>query len=154
MNALNKLLDKSAELCGSDLASAARLKVTRSAVSKWRHGGKISPEQLARLVDLTQQDPAVAVQVLQEQEATEAERKMWGALWDRLSPATTLVVGALLVVGLGNYLTTATVDIQAFAAFPFVGIVHYAKLALVVTAGVLAWAAVSHKDAAHAHTLA
>lgn len=97
MHTLNSLLDKASEMCGSDMQAAARLRVTRSAVSKWRHGGKIAPEQLARLVELTQQDPAIAVQVLQEQDATPAERKLWGALWDRLSPVTSTVAGALLI---------------------------------------------------------
>lgn len=97
MDTLNKLLDKSREMCGSDLATAARLRVTRSAVSKWRHGGKIEAAHLARLIDLTQQDPAVAVQVMAEQEATPEERRMWETVWDRLSPVTSTVAGALLL---------------------------------------------------------
>ena len=111
MNTLNKLLDKAAEVCGSDLATAAKLRITRSAVSKWRHGGKITPAQLAKLLELTQQDPAIAVQVMQEQDADPAEHRLWSALWDRLSPATSLVVGALLLAGLAvPYPAKATVN--------------------------------------------
>ena len=100
MNTLNKLLDKSRELCGSDMATAARLGVTRSAVSKWRHGGKIEAAHLAKLITLTQQDPALSVQVLAEQEASPEEQAMWGTVWDRLSPVTTTVAGVLLMIGL------------------------------------------------------
>lgn len=100
MNTLNNLLDKAREMCGSDLATASKLRVTRSAVSKWRHGGKIDPAQLARLIALTQQDAALAVQVLAEQDAPPEERRMWGVVWDRLSPVTTKVAGVLLAFGL------------------------------------------------------
>lgn len=129
MKTLNSLLDKASEMCGSDLAAAARLKVTRSAVSKWRHGGKIAPEQLARLVELTQQDPAIAVQVLQEQEATPAERKLWGALWDRLSPATTTVVGVLALCAIvGLYLSDSTGMAIALLPIMFVAILVAVRL--------------------------
>src|SRR5690606_3064548 len=59
MNTLNKLLDKSAELCGSDSGTARKMRVSRHAVSKLRHGGKIDSEHLARLLDITQQDAAL-----------------------------------------------------------------------------------------------
>lgn len=100
MNTVNKLLDKAREVCSSDSEIARKLNVTRSAVSKWRHGGKIEPAHLAKLLTLTQQDPAIAVQVMAEQEATPEERRMWGVVWDRLSPVTSMVAGVLLAVGL------------------------------------------------------
>lgn len=98
MNTLNKVLDKAREVCVSDAAIARRLKVTPSAVSLWRSGGKIKPEHLAILLDLAHQDPALAVQVMAEQEATPEERRMWGVVWDRLSPVTT-VIGVALMLG-------------------------------------------------------
>lgn len=100
MNTVNKLLDKAREVCSSDSEIARKLNVTRSAVSKWRHGGKIEPAHLAKLLTLTQQDPALAVQVMAEQDATPEERRMWGVVWDRLSPVTSMVAGVLLAVGL------------------------------------------------------
>lgn len=100
MNTVNKLLDKAREVCVSDADIGRKLGVTRSAVSVWRKGGTITPAHLARLITLTQQDPAIAVQVLAEQEATPEERQMWGVVWDRLSPVTSMVAGALLAVGL------------------------------------------------------
>ena len=49
MNTVNNLLDKAREVCPSDNVIAGKIKVSRSAVSKWRHGGKIEAPQLARL---------------------------------------------------------------------------------------------------------
>ena len=102
VNTLNKVLDKARVLCGSDAGIARRLKVTPSAVSLWRSGGKIKPEHLAVLLDFAQQDPALAVQVMAEQDASPEERRMWGTVWDRLSPVTSTVAGALLVFGLDH----------------------------------------------------
>lgn len=100
MNTLNKLLDKSRELCGSDSETGKRLGVSRSAVSLWRQGEKITPAHLAKLIHLTQQDPALSVQVMAEQDASPEELAMWRTLWDRLSPVTSTVAGVLLIVGL------------------------------------------------------
>lgn len=100
MHTLNKLLDKSRELCGSDSETGKQLGVSRSAVSLWRQGGKITPAHLAKLIHLTQQDPALSVQVMAEQDASPEELAMWRTLWDRLSPVTTTVAGVLLMVGL------------------------------------------------------
>ena len=98
MSALNSLLDKAREVCESDAAIARKLGVTRAAVSAWRGGGKITPAHLARLIDLTHQDPAIAVQVLREQESEPAEHRLWAVLWDRLSPAATTVAGVMLAL--------------------------------------------------------
>ncbi|HWK52872.1 MAG TPA: DUF3693 domain-containing protein [Hyphomicrobiales bacterium] len=100
MNTLNKLLDKARKMCerDSDNALAIQIGVTRATVSKWRKGGNIAPEQLARLIDLAQADPAIAVLVMQEQEAGPAEHRMWSAVWDRLSPVTTVIGVALMIL--------------------------------------------------------
>ncbi|MGD3337724.1 DUF3693 domain-containing protein [Xanthomonas citri] len=79
-------------------------------MSKWRHGGKISPEELAKLVVLAQADPGIAVLVLNEQADDATAKKLWGPLWDRLSPVTT-VIGAMV---LAVTLTPATVKAKAF----------------------------------------
>lgn len=100
MRTLNKLLDKAREVCNSDAEIGKHLGVSRSAVSLWRAGGKITPAHLAKLIQLTQQDPALSVQVLAEQETSPEERRMWAVLWDRLSPVTTSVAGVLLMAGL------------------------------------------------------
>lgn len=111
MTTLNKLLDKAREVCKSDSAIAARLKVTRSAVSKWRHGGKIEAVHVAALIELAQQDPALVVQIMQEQEGAPAEHRMWSALWDRLSPVTTVIGVCLLAFGM----SANTAEIKHFS---------------------------------------
>ncbi len=54
------------------------------------------------LIELAQADPALAVKVRQEEAASPAEKKAWSALWDRLSPVTT-VIGALALVAVGMH---------------------------------------------------
>ncbi|MGD6681772.1 DUF3693 domain-containing protein [Xanthomonas citri pv. citri] len=54
------------------------------------------------LIELAQADPALAVKVRQEEAASPAEKKAWSALWDRLSPVTT-VIGALGLVAIGMH---------------------------------------------------
>lgn len=125
MNTLNKVLDKSAELCGSDSATARKAHVSRQAVSKWRHGGKIDPEHLARLLEITQQDPAIAVQVLAEQQTTPEESRLWAILWDRLSPVTTTVAGVLLITGLWAPLPSQASESTNLNNSHFI---HYAQL--------------------------
>ncbi|ARR12581.1 hypothetical protein GUF91_21175 [Xanthomonas citri pv. citri] len=112
MDTLSKLLDKARLMCerDSDNCLAQTLGLQRAAVSKWRHGGKISPEELAKLVVLAQADPGIAVLVLNEQADDATAKKLWGPLWDRLSPVTT-VIGAMV---LAVTLTPATVKAKAF----------------------------------------
>lgn len=68
----------------------------------WRKGGKITDTHLMALIELAQADPALAVKVRQEEAASPAEKKAWSALWDRLSPVTT-VIGALALVAVGMH---------------------------------------------------
>lgn len=84
----------------SDNCLAGVLGVTRATVSKWRGGGAITDEHLARLIEVAQADPALFVRVREEAAATAAEKALWGPLWDRLSPVTTKVAGVLLACGL------------------------------------------------------
>jgi hypothetical protein len=100
METLNSLLDKARKACDrdSDRAIAMKLRVTAQSVSVWRKGGKITDTHLMSLIELAQADPALAVKVRQEEAGTPAERKAWSALWDRLSPVTTVIGGLALAV--------------------------------------------------------
>lgn len=64
----------------------------------WRKGGKITDAHLMALIDLAQADPALAVKVREEEAGSAVERKAWSALWDRLSPVTTVIGGLVLAV--------------------------------------------------------
>ncbi|KAB7763914.1 DUF3693 domain-containing protein [Xanthomonas maliensis] len=102
MDTINKLLDNARKTCirDSDRAIAQTLGVTAQSVSVWRKGGKITDAHLMALIALAQADPALAVKVREEEASSPVERKAWSALWDRLSPVTT-VIGAVGVIALG-----------------------------------------------------
>ena len=95
MTRLTKLLDKSRDLCGSDSATADRIGVSRSAVSVWRKGGKITPEHLAKLVEITGTEAAEAVAILSDQDGAPAERKMWATLAKQLGTAAVIALCAI-----------------------------------------------------------
>lgn len=101
MQTLNKLIDTARRICvrDSDRAVAQALKVTAQTVCVWRQRGKITDEHLAALIQLAQADPALAVLVRQEAAVTPEEKKLWGPLWDRLSPVTTVIGALVLAVG-------------------------------------------------------
>ncbi|WDJ91532.1 DUF3693 domain-containing protein [Xanthomonas campestris] len=102
MDTINKLLDTARKACSrdSDNSVALSLGVSRNSVSVWRKGGKITDAHLMALIDLAQADPALAVKVREEEAGSAVERKAWSALWDRLSPVTTVIGGLVLAVGL------------------------------------------------------
>lgn len=102
MNTINKLLDSARKACDrdSDNAVALSLGVSRNSVSVWRKGGKITDTHLMALIELAHADPALAVKVREEEAGTPAERKAWSALWDRLSPVTTVIGGLVLALSL------------------------------------------------------
>ncbi len=102
MSTLNKILDKARKVCprDSDYSLSQELGLSRMAVSRWRNGGRISQAELAKVIDMAQADPALAVQVLAEQEATPEEHRMWSAVWDRLSPVTTVIGALVLAIGM------------------------------------------------------
>lgn len=107
MNTINNLLDTARKAClrDSDNALSERIGVTRATVSKWRQGGAITDEHLAKLIEVAQADPALFVRVREEAAGTRAEKALWGPLWDRLSPATSRVVGVLVLCAVaGLYL--------------------------------------------------
>ncbi|MCM5525549.1 DUF3693 domain-containing protein [Xanthomonas hortorum] len=102
MNTINKLLDTARKACSrdSDNSVALALGVSRNSVSVWRKGGKITDAHLMALIDLAQADPALAVKVREEEAGSVVERKAWGALWDRLSPVTTVIGAMVLAIGM------------------------------------------------------
>lgn len=102
MDTINKLLDTARKACSrdSDNSVALSLGVSRNSVSVWRKGGKITDAHLMALIDLAQADPALAVKVREEEAGSVVERKAWGALWDRLSPVTTVIGAMVLAIGM------------------------------------------------------
>ncbi|WP_065647128.1 DUF3693 domain-containing protein [Xanthomonas euvesicatoria] len=98
MNPKIKLLDSAKKMCNpqTDMALAARIGVSRSAVSMWRKGGSITEEHLTALASIAETDGEVVARVLKDQAKTEAQKRVWGQLLDRLSAAAAVV--ALLVV--------------------------------------------------------
>jgi hypothetical protein len=120
METLNKLLDKARATCSrdSDRALAQALKVSGQSVMQWRNGERrITDEHLMAVIDRAQADPALAVLVRQEMAETKAEKKAWGALWDRLSPVTTVIGAMVLLVGaVPGAAKAETLAAQRFAA--------------------------------------
>ncbi|ATB58725.1 putative filamentous phage Phi Lf replication initiation protein II [Xanthomonas citri pv. fuscans] len=93
----------------------------------WRKGGKITDAHLMALIELAQADPALAVKVRQEEAASPAEQKAWSALWDRLSPVTT-VIGALALVAIGMHIGAHEALLKALSPFVLTApSIHYAK---------------------------
>lgn len=87
MNTLNKLLDNALLTCSlpSDAQLAARLGVSRSAVSLWRQGASIKEVHLAEVVRLAKGTVEDAVHVLQEQASTKASKDLWSHALSKLA---------------------------------------------------------------------
>ncbi|MEG8146081.1 DUF3693 domain-containing protein [Xanthomonas hortorum pv. gardneri] len=133
MNTLNKLIDSARKVCerDSDRAVSQRLKVSANSVFVWRKGGKITDAHLMALIDLAQADPALAVKVREEEAGSAVERKAWSALWDRLSPVTTVIGAMVLAIGMMPATSRAKpLDIQGFAGSDFAYSVYYVKALL------------------------
>ncbi|WP_139370939.1 DUF3693 domain-containing protein, partial [Xanthomonas cissicola] len=132
MDTINKLLDTARKACSrdSDNSVALSLGVSRNSVSVWRKGGKITDTHLMALIELAQADPALAVKVRQEEAASPAEKKAWSALWDRLSPVTT-VIGALALVAVGMHAGAHEALLTALSPLALTApSIHYAKWAV------------------------
>ncbi|MFA1288201.1 DUF3693 domain-containing protein [Xanthomonas axonopodis pv. nakataecorchori] len=128
MDTLNKLIDKARKACDrdSDNCLALTLGLQRATVSKWRHGGKIADANLMALIDLAQADPALAVKIREEESESVVERKAWGALWDRLSPVTTVIGAMVLAIGMMPATgRTKSLDIQGLAQLDRAYSVYY-----------------------------
>ncbi|MCC8619267.1 DUF3693 domain-containing protein [Xanthomonas vesicatoria] len=130
MDTINKLLDTARKACerDSDNSVALSLGVSRNSVSVWRKGGKITDAHLMALIELAQADPALAVKVRQEEAASPAEQKAWSALWDRLSPVTTVIGGLVLAIGMLPATSRAKpLDIQGLAQVDRAYSVYYVR---------------------------
>ncbi|ASK96797.1 DUF3693 domain-containing protein [Xanthomonas campestris pv. merremiae] len=130
MQTLNKLIDSARKICprDSDRAVAQALKVTAQTVSVWRQRGKITDDHLMELINLAQADPALAVKVREESAQSKVERKAWSALWDRLSPVTTVIGAMVLAIGMMPATSRAKLlEIQGFAGSDFAYSVYYVK---------------------------
>ncbi|WP_312252384.1 DUF3693 domain-containing protein [Stenotrophomonas sp.] len=129
MQTLNKLLDMARKTCprDSDRALSQALKVTATTILGWRNGSRrITDEHLMAVIDRAQADPALAVLVRQEMAETKAEKKAWSALWDRLSPVTTVIGAMVLLVGaVPSAAKAETIAAQGFAASAAAHSVYY-----------------------------
>lgn len=78
---------------------------------QWRTGDRrITDEHLMEVIELAREDPALAVLVRQEMAKTKAEKKAWGALWDRLSAAAAVLV--LVVVAMPGVARAKAIEIK------------------------------------------
>lgn len=94
MRSIDLLLDKAREKCErpSDRALAEKLRVTASAVSKWRKGGVITETHASALAAIAGMDGEIVVRVMEEQAETPAQRRVWRSVLDRLSAAAAVLV--------------------------------------------------------------
>lgn len=106
MNAKNKLLDKAKKMCSpqTDMALAARIGVTRSAVSVWRKGGTITAQHLETLAAVAGLDGQAVIEVMLEQASNAEARAVWRPVLDRLSAAVAAVaLGTIILYGTMAY---------------------------------------------------
>lgn len=96
MNATNKLLDKYAEACSTALDKdlAAKLRVTKQAVSNWRKGNSHpDAESVARMCETTREPVAHWLPLIEADRARSPEaRKVWLRL-AQMAAAVALTVG-------------------------------------------------------------
>lgn len=94
MRSIDLLLDKAREKCErpSDRALAEKMRVTASAVSKWRKGGVITETHASALAAIAGMDGEIVVRVMEEQAETPAQRRVWRSVLDRLSAAAAVLV--------------------------------------------------------------
>jgi hypothetical protein len=97
MKAINGLIDQAATKCSppNDSGLAARMHLSRSAVSLWRKGGAIKEKHLTALIVLADVDEVTALEVLAEQAETKPEKAVWSALLQRVGAAAALVLCAI-----------------------------------------------------------
>ena len=99
MRSIDFLLDKAQEKCSrpSDRAIAERMKVTASAVSKWRKGGIITEPHATALAALAGLDGEIVVRVMEEQAVTPAQKRVWQSVLNRLSAAAAAIALVVLL---------------------------------------------------------
>lgn len=101
MKAINGLIDQAAAKCtpANDSGLAARMHLSRSAVSLWRKGGAIKEKHLTALIVLADVDEVTALEVLAEQAETKPEKAVWSALLQRVGATVGLVLCAIGFAG-------------------------------------------------------
>lgn len=113
MRSIDLLLDKAREKCErpSDRALAEKMRVTASAVSKWRKGGVITETHASALAAIAGMDGEIVVRVMEEQAETPAQRKVWRSVLDRLSAAAAVLV--LVVVAAPGVARAKAIEIKS-----------------------------------------
>ena len=97
MSAINKLLDKAAEHCSPANQSglAARLGVTRGAISSWKTQAYALPaERIAELARIAQVDAGEWLVLIEAEQAKGEARKAYSSLVRRLGIAALLALAA------------------------------------------------------------
>lgn len=136
MTKLTSLLNAAAARCEppNDSALAHAIGVSKSAVSLWRKGGKVSTQHLARLIERAQADPSIAAEVLAEMAEERPERTVWTTVARRLGAAAAV---AVVVVALPALTGDADSLAATLTAAPFM---HYAKWIIAATVtGLAVW---------------
>ncbi|HEL5042558.1 TPA: DUF3693 domain-containing protein [Stenotrophomonas maltophilia] len=115
MRSIDLLLDKAREKCErpSDRALAEKMRVTASAVSKWRKGGVITEMHATALAAIAGLDGEIVVRVMEEQAETPAQRRVWRSVLDRLSAAAAVLM--LVVVAAPSVARANPVQIQGLS---------------------------------------
>ncbi|MCU1180438.1 DUF3693 domain-containing protein [Stenotrophomonas maltophilia] len=113
MRSIDLLLDKAREKCErpSDRALAEKMRVTASAVSKWRKGGVITETHASALAAIAGMDGEIVVRVMEEQAETPAQRRVWRSVLDRLSAAAAVLV--LVVVAMPGVARAKAIEIKS-----------------------------------------
>lgn len=116
MRSIDLLLDKAREKCErpSDRALAEKLRVTASAVSKWRKGGVITEMHATALAAIAGLDGEIVVRVMEEQAETPAQRRVWRSVLDRLSAAAAVLM--LVVVAAPGVAREKSFEIKGMEA--------------------------------------
>ncbi|MDJ1521594.1 DUF3693 domain-containing protein [Stenotrophomonas maltophilia] len=127
MRSIDLLLDKAREKCErpSDRALAEKLRVTASAVSKWRKGGVITEMHATALAAIAGLDGEIVVRVMEEQAETPAQRRVWRSVLDRLSAAAAVLM--LVVFAAPGAARAKAIDSQGFSGSDQPHSVYYVR---------------------------
>ncbi|WP_323163114.1 DUF3693 domain-containing protein [Stenotrophomonas maltophilia] len=130
MRSIDLLLDKAREKCErpSDRALAEKLRVTASAVSKWRKGGVITEMHATALAAIAGLDGEIVVRVMEEQAETPAQRRVWRSVLDRLSAAAAVLM--LVVFAAPGAARAKAIDSQGFSGSTQPHSVYYVQIIL------------------------
>jgi len=122
MNATNQLLDKFAKACSiaQDKDLAAKLRVTKSAVSGWRnHRAHPDAESVARMCEATGESVAHWLPLIEADRARNPEARK---VWLRLAQ-----MAAAITLAIGLHPAQAGVSQRIETTFSTVPSIHYAQ---------------------------